>query len=151
VDLLRRIAVAGGRLIYEPAAVVGHRVAPSRLRRRWFWSRCYWGNQGATRAIPDEELSHWSLRRPVWLLVLATHRTVWAACHYGLGSAECFYQSTRWVSSLGTSVGIAKRLWGRARKGTGSPNSRSHGPPEGQDSPPETVEYLALQGPMRGL
>jgi glycosyltransferase involved in cell wall biosynthesis len=41
-ELLERIARAGGTLIYEPDAIVWHRVPNERLQKEWFLNRSYW-------------------------------------------------------------------------------------------------------------
>jgi glycosyltransferase involved in cell wall biosynthesis len=42
-DLLARLRQAGGVAVYEPRAVVGHKIAPERLTRRWLLRRAYYG------------------------------------------------------------------------------------------------------------
>jgi GT2 family glycosyltransferase len=111
VEMLQRIAAAGGRLIYEPSAVVGHRVPHSRLQRRWFWSRCYWGGVSSARTVAQEDLTVRTLRRPTWHLIRTTWFLVRDSCRHGLTSAEAFYQSTRWIGHLGHWLGVLKRLF----------------------------------------
>jgi glycosyltransferase involved in cell wall biosynthesis len=115
VDLLERIVRAGGRLVYEPGAVVGHRVAPGRLRRVWFWSRCYSGYLAATRRIDDRELTLRTLRRPTYLLARHAWGLLRASWRPGLHSPEWFYRSTRVVGLAGTCIGTAGRLCRRSR------------------------------------
>jgi len=51
IDLQNRIAASGGVVVYEPAAVVGHRISSARLRRSWFMRREYW--EGISMGIAD--------------------------------------------------------------------------------------------------
>jgi glycosyltransferase involved in cell wall biosynthesis len=110
IDLLQRIVKAGGRLIYEPAAFVGHRVAPVRLNKRWFWKRCYVGSYAATRMLDEANLGLRSLRRASAHMVLTSGSLVSAVLRKGPRSPEAFYQSTRWVGYLGSWLGTASRL-----------------------------------------
>lgn len=48
-DLLNRIRQAGGIVVYEPGAVVGHRVLPERLTKRWLLRRVYQGAASGER------------------------------------------------------------------------------------------------------
>jgi hypothetical protein len=82
-DLLDRIARAGGRLLYEPNAIVGHRVLPERLRHRWFWSRSYWEQRGIARITPAEEVSAYQLLRRSWHVPLAGGNATMAAIVHG--------------------------------------------------------------------
>jgi GT2 family glycosyltransferase len=41
-DLFRRASAAGFRTLYEPAAVIEHRVPAGRAQQRWVLSRSYW-------------------------------------------------------------------------------------------------------------
>jgi len=110
-ELLERIAAAGGKLLYSPSVLVGHRVAPDRLRRRWFWSRCYWGYRGHARVTPPSELRplgifRWSVR--VMRSLLSIGR---ATMTHGPSSEECFYQTRVFASRLGYWVGLIGRCW----------------------------------------
>jgi glucosyl-dolichyl phosphate glucuronosyltransferase len=110
-ELLERIAAAGGKLLYEPSALVGHRVAPDRLRRKWFWSRCYWGYRGQARVVPH------SRPRPVEILRWSARFTRAALCvgratvTNGPSSEEWFYQSRVFASRLGYLMGLLGRWW----------------------------------------
>lgn len=42
-DLMERIRRCGGKIVYEPAAIVGHVVPESRVRKKWFVKRVYEG------------------------------------------------------------------------------------------------------------
>ncbi|APW59900.1 glycosyltransferase family 2 protein [Paludisphaera borealis] len=109
-ELLGRVALAGGRLLYEPSAVVGHRVSPERLRRRWFWSRSYWGHRGEARMFPAWEISAYQLARRSWHVALAGGNATLAAVVHGLRSEEFFHQTLVLAARLGTWTGLAERL-----------------------------------------
>jgi glycosyltransferase involved in cell wall biosynthesis len=109
-ELLERVTQAGGQLIYEPAAVVGHRVPTSRLQRRWFWSRSFWGGLGSSQLISAEELSFRSLLRPSLHIVRRTYYFVRECLRHGYASPEAFAQAARGVGYLGTWIGLARRL-----------------------------------------
>jgi glycosyltransferase involved in cell wall biosynthesis len=111
-DLLERIVQAGGRLLYEPGAVVGHRVPPERLRRSWFWSRCYWGARGVARQVPDSHVSAYQLLRSTWHVALSCGKGSPALLTRGPSSEEAFYHSRVLASRLGYCVGLARR-WAR--------------------------------------
>jgi GT2 family glycosyltransferase len=113
-DLNQRIAEAGGKLLYEPAAIVGHRVPLSRLRRRWFWARCYWGTLGAARRIPDSQCASYDLLRATWWLSRAYWQAMCGLCAHGPGSEEFFYRSRILASRLGYWVGLVARICGSA-------------------------------------
>ncbi|HXH22035.1 MAG TPA: glycosyltransferase [Dehalococcoidia bacterium] len=49
IDFQVRLLRAGGHVLYEPAAVVGHRVPAERMTRRWFLRRVY--AQGISDAL----------------------------------------------------------------------------------------------------
>jgi glycosyltransferase involved in cell wall biosynthesis len=114
-ELLRRIDQAGGALLYEPGAVVGHRVAPERLRRKWFWSRCYWGAVGDARLLPDEEISLYALLRRTWHIARNVPALAYRFFRHGPGSEQLFYQSTVLMSRFGAWMGLASRLHRRPR------------------------------------
>jgi GT2 family glycosyltransferase len=115
LDLLERIAAAGGKLIYEPAAAVGHRVPEQRLRRRWFWSRSYWGQRGAVRMLPEEAIRLYAFARASWHLAQASGRVACAFLRNGPASEPCFHEATYFASKYGAWIGVAGRL--AARKG----------------------------------
>src|SRR5262245_23912751 len=60
-DMIRRVIALGGVMLYEPGAVVGHRVPPARMRRKWFWNRCLWGGVTEPRVWPVEQVSAYQL------------------------------------------------------------------------------------------
>jgi glycosyltransferase involved in cell wall biosynthesis len=109
-DLLERIAGAGGTLLYEPAAVVGHRVPPARLRRRWFWARCYWGHRGEARRLPPRGLSSREFCRATWYLGRAQGAAALSALVHGPRSEEFFYRTQVLASRLGYWVGLVARF-----------------------------------------
>ena len=115
-DVLERIAAAGGKLLYEPGAEVGHRVPVSRLRRRWFWSRSYWGSRGEARMIPSSSVTLYGFLRASWRLGRAGGKVIWALISNGPRSEECFYQSRLLLSRLGSWVGLVGRLGARCRR-----------------------------------
>jgi len=59
-ELLKRIAGAGGTLIYEPDAFVWHRVPEERLRKEWFLNRSYWQVRSELRMRSSNESSIFS-------------------------------------------------------------------------------------------
>jgi glycosyltransferase involved in cell wall biosynthesis len=130
-DLLRRIGQAGGKLVYDPDAVVGHRVNPRRLRRSWFWARCYWGHLGETRALRAEAVSWYDfLRRSVWL-ARAGRSLLAASLTHSLRSPEWFDTSTVLACRVGAWWGLTTRL---AHKLAPLP-SRSTNPKSGLSAP----------------
>jgi glycosyltransferase involved in cell wall biosynthesis len=48
-DLLDRVRRAGGVVVYEPRAVVGHRVPAERLAKKWVLTRAYYGGVSSER------------------------------------------------------------------------------------------------------
>jgi glucosyl-dolichyl phosphate glucuronosyltransferase len=109
-DLLTRISLAGGGLLYEPAAVVGHRVPPERLKRSWFWSRAYWGGCSGAKLAPENLVSTYQFSRSTWHVGLATWRTASAAVRHGPSSEESFCCSRTLMGQVGYWVGLAARL-----------------------------------------
>jgi glycosyltransferase involved in cell wall biosynthesis len=121
-ELLERIARAGGRLLYEPAAAVGHRAPAARLRRRWFWSRCYWGQRGEARILPESEVSCYQAVRATWHVGLLCGRALRSTVAHRPWSAETFVHSCDLATRLGAWVGLLGRLGDRIRSGvTGRP------------------------------
>jgi cellulose synthase/poly-beta-1,6-N-acetylglucosamine synthase-like glycosyltransferase len=52
-DLVRRVALAGGRVIHQPRAVVSHAIGPSRMRVGYFRRlRFYEGMSRPSAAVP---------------------------------------------------------------------------------------------------
>lgn len=122
-DVLERIARAGGKLIYEPTIMVGHRVPHSRLRRRWFWSRCYWGGRGLAQSLADSEVSSYQALRATWHVALMSARVLRTSLACGFRSAEPFFHTQKLASSLGIWIGVMGRLarWIKSSKPPGSP------------------------------
>jgi len=110
-ELLERIAAAGGKLLYAPSVLVGHRVAPDRLRRRWFWSRCYWGYRGQARVTPTSELGPLEMLRWTVRLIRSVLSVGRATLMHGPSSEECFYQTRVFASRYGYWVGLLGRWW----------------------------------------
>lgn len=115
-DVLERVVAAGGKLLYEPSAVVGHRVAPSRLRRRWFWARSYWGKRGVARMVPDAQITCYEMLRATWHLLPAQWSVLCSFVTRGAMSEECFYQTRVFVARLGYWVGLIGRIIDSYRK-----------------------------------
>jgi glycosyltransferase involved in cell wall biosynthesis len=109
-DLLERIARAGGKVLYEPTAIVGHRVPLARLRRRWFWSRCYWGGRGEAQALPQSEVSWYQALRTSWHVALMSGRMLRSSLWYGVRSSEVFFHTQKLAARLGMWVGLVGRL-----------------------------------------
>jgi glycosyltransferase involved in cell wall biosynthesis len=109
-DLLDRIVAAGGKLLYEPSAMVEHRVPASRLRRRWFWSRCYWGYRGQARMTAADQLRAFELLRLTWRLGRSVWSIIRAAVAHGPSSEECFHHTRVLASRWGYWVGVVGRV-----------------------------------------
>jgi hypothetical protein len=115
-DIIVRVMALGGAMLYEPGAVVGHRVPPARMRRKWFWNRCFRGSESETRLRPDEQVTAYQLLRATWHVGLAGWRTVRAGLGHGPRSAACFRQALNVAARTGTWVGLFGEL-GRRRVG----------------------------------
>ncbi|MBN9519685.1 glycosyltransferase [bacterium] len=114
-DMLERVASLGGLVLYEPGAVVGHRVPRGRLTRTWFWKRCYWGHVAVPRQWPDHRVCGYELVRSAWHVGLMTYRAVRAGIGHGPHSPECFDQVLDVASRLGTFTGLAREFRHRVR------------------------------------
>jgi glucosyl-dolichyl phosphate glucuronosyltransferase len=112
-DMIRRVIALGGVMLYEPGAVVGHRVPPTRMRRGWFWNRCFWGGSTEPRLWPDEHVTVYQLLRATWHV----GRLGWRAFRVGLWrgprSADCFRQALNVANRSGRWVGLLDELWRR--------------------------------------
>ncbi len=53
-DLQQRLQHAGGIVVYEPKAVVGHRVLPERLKLTWFFRRYFRAGAAAERTLMEQ-------------------------------------------------------------------------------------------------
>ena len=109
-DLVERIADLGGRLIYEPGACLWHRVSSNRLRRRWFWSRRFWGNRGDVRRRAAEHVSPYFLARAGWHLSRAAGRAALAVLSQGPSSRALFNESLEMSRWAGEFVGLVDCL-----------------------------------------
>ncbi len=109
-DLLQRIAEAGGTLLYEPSARVGHRVPVNRLSRRWFWSRCYWGCRGEVRRLPPSGVSFYALIRESWFVALGGLTVAHSPISSGLLTEETFHRCMILAGRLGTWTGLAAAM-----------------------------------------
>jgi glycosyltransferase involved in cell wall biosynthesis len=109
-ELLERIVRAGGSLLYEPLARVWHRVPPERLRRRWFWSRRFWGNRGDVRRRPAAQISLRSVARAAWHSSRAAGRTAGALLLQGPASERCFHEMNEIARWAGEFSGLVDRL-----------------------------------------
>jgi glucosyl-dolichyl phosphate glucuronosyltransferase len=109
-ELLTRIIAAGGKLLYEPAALVGHRVPTSRLSRRWFWRRCFHGNRGAVRALSADEVNAGELARTGYRAMLAAKNSL-AKVRHPRGEAF-FHETVVLASRLGRFFGLLSRMLG---------------------------------------
>lgn len=124
-DLVQRLSDAGGKLFYEPAACLGHRVAPGRLRRRWFLSRCYWGGRSNARMLTAEELNPVMGLRLAWYVCIALRRTVAAVLRSGVRSPATFAEFNRLAAKFGQSQGMVIEYVSRPRR----PSERPAGSP----------------------
>jgi glycosyltransferase involved in cell wall biosynthesis len=96
-ELLRRITVNGGTIIYEPNAALWHRVAMTRLDKRWFLRRFYWGVRSGMRvngASRSEALGR--LPAGAGAMVRASAAYLWRGLRNGWESPEA-YERMRWV------------------------------------------------------
>ncbi|QEH37848.1 Chondroitin synthase [Aquisphaera giovannonii] len=117
-ELLGRIVAAGGELLYEPTALVAHRVPPDRLRRRWFFSRIYWGKRGHAKMLPDGDVSCHELARVTWHVIRAIYITGRESIVHGLESGEAFRAGVSLAAKAGSWIGLGGRLWPKFRRGT---------------------------------
>jgi len=118
-DLLDRIRRAGGVVVYEPKAIVGHRVPPERLTKKWLLRRVYHG------ALSLEQLSIAQSGRPERMRTLLLY-VLWCCGSTGKAllwgwrvSPECLFEKQCYVAgNLGRLVGTARSTWGikRARR-----------------------------------
>ena len=123
--MVARVAAQGGLILYEPGAIVGHRVAPSRLTRKWFWDRCFWGNVTGPRMWPDDQVRGYELVRATWHVALMTWRAAKSGWRSGPQSAECFQSLLSAVSRAGLWVGLVGEA-AETRRLLGPASSRDH-------------------------
>jgi hypothetical protein len=115
-DLVQRLSDAGGKLFYEPAACLGHRVAPGRLRRRWFLSRCYWGGRSNARMLTAEELNWVMGLRLAWYVCIAFRRMLAAVLRSGVRSPATFAEFNRLAAKFGQWQGMVIEYVSRPRR-----------------------------------
>lgn len=127
-DMLERVAALGGRIVYEPGAVVGHRVPRTRLTRAWFWRRCFWGHMAGPRLWADRQLTALAFVRAVWRVGRIGWRCCVASLFHGPRSAVCFSQVLRVASELGCATGIFGELCRRLWRKVGSERSTEASP-----------------------
>ena len=46
-EFQKRVIAEGGKCVYQPEALVGHVVAPGRMKKKWFLKRVFYGELGA--------------------------------------------------------------------------------------------------------
>ncbi len=114
-DMIGRVIALGGVMLYEPGAVVGHRVPPTRLRRKWFWNRCLWGGMTEARLWPAERVTPYQLLRSSWHVGLMSWRALRAGLWNGPRSAACFREALNVATRSGIWVGLASEIWHRRR------------------------------------
>ena len=112
-DVLQRISRAGGRLLYEPSAVVGHRVPAGRLRRRWFLSRSYWGKVSDAKMLAGYQFTGWECLRATKHFGLAGWDFAKALLAANWASEEVFFRAKNFAARLGYCVGLFERFWQR--------------------------------------
>lgn len=109
-EMVARVAANGGHILYEPGAVVGHRVPDSRLTRKWFWDRCFWGSVSSPRMWPDEQVRGYELARATWHVALMSWRAVRAGLRHGPRSSDFFRHLLNMASRAGLWVGLIGEL-----------------------------------------
>jgi glycosyltransferase involved in cell wall biosynthesis len=122
-EMIGRVVALGGLMLYEPGAVVGHRVPPARLRRRWFWDRRFWGSTTEPRVWPDDRVTAYQMIRSTWHVGLMGWRAVRAGLRHGPRSAACFHHVLNVAGRAGLWVGLLgelRRRWA-ARPGRPCP------------------------------
>jgi glycosyltransferase involved in cell wall biosynthesis len=121
-EALRRIHKAGGILLYEPTAVVGHRVDPERLSFRWFWRRAFWGTFGDAWLLGLEVIGTYPLARLLWYLLRDSLGMTKALVREGKSGQNFLVKSIKLAAHLGICFGAAHgflarlstRAWKRA-------------------------------------
>jgi glycosyltransferase involved in cell wall biosynthesis len=112
-DLLDRIRQAGGVVVYEPRAVVGHRIPAERLTRKWLLKRAYYG------AISLEQSSIAHDVRPERIGALLAHTlrccgSVARALLRGSTSPEDLFERQYWAAAnlgrLVATVGSVRKI-----------------------------------------
>ena len=130
-ELLERIAKLGGTLLYEPRALVGHRVPAARLQRRWFWSRIYWGKVGEIRTVPDKQITDMAIVKAMARMLRAAAVASGTSMMSGFRSPRVFESLTDLSARCGEFVGLTSRYFGRtsfgSRRTSGSPDATQNG------------------------
>jgi len=94
-DLQLKLESSGGKVVYEPGAIVGHRVSNERLRRAWFLRRSYWG--GVSRGIiMRESYRHQPICKMIAVAGREAFRALLAQCSLRMASSEKF---DRWCEA----------------------------------------------------
>lgn len=98
-ELLRRIVSGGGHLVYEPQALVWHRIPAERMKKSWFVRRQYWGARSSLRAdgIGAFDASRILIGAGIRLLTSCASFT-WRAMSKGMHSVEAF-RRRRWIAA----------------------------------------------------
>jgi glycosyltransferase involved in cell wall biosynthesis len=120
-DLLARIRRAGGVVVYEPRAVVGHRIPPERLTKKWLLRRAYHG----ARSSECSSLARGEPPERVGGLLLHALRC-WgsvgkAVLTRGLSPADVFERQYHAALSLGRLVATVESTWMMRRRGKDAP------------------------------
>ena len=108
-DLLDRLRRVGGRVVYEPRAVVGHKIPPERLTRKWLLKRAYYGALSAERSLrvqgkPSEGVT------TILMHMLRCWGSAGKALVTGRASPEELFEKQFWaVSNLGRLVASLRR------------------------------------------
>ena len=109
LDMLERVAKAGGAIWYEPAARVGHRVMPERLNRKWFLARLYWGMIADVRLWPAETINTRAVARALYYATRFGLKAAGAALRRGPHSAPCFSRTLDTAKWFAQAVGLVRR------------------------------------------
>ena len=109
-QMLLSVERVGGRLLYDPFSVVEHRVPLGRLRRRWFWSRCYWGGRTIALELSESELSLETMARATWHVVRESVVAARDLCRYGPASSGFFDTTTKLTAKWGKWIGLSRRI-----------------------------------------
>jgi glucosyl-dolichyl phosphate glucuronosyltransferase len=121
-DMIRRVIAMGGVMLYEPGAAVGHRVPPTRMRRKWFWNRCLWGGITEARLWPAERVTLYQLLRSTWHVGLMSWRALRLGLRDGPRSATCFRAALNVATRSGIWLGNAGELWRRSGRASRDPD-----------------------------
>jgi len=110
-DLLDRIRQAGGVVVYEPRAVVGHRIPPERLTRKWLLKRAYHG----AISLEQSSIAHGTRPERIGTLLAQTLRccgSVGKAILNRRASPEDLFERQYWaVANLGRLAATIQSAW----------------------------------------